>query len=99
VSEEIVVPDTGSTRGDVLVLMREAVGLYRGSLAARLMPNLIGAIAQKAELARAVREEFLAPGGRRSAPCFGGASSDALHLRQCLHLPVSSRGLAPHTVG
>jgi AcrR family transcriptional regulator len=65
VSEEIVVPDTGSTRGDLLVLMREAVGLYRGSLAARLMPNLIGAMAQKPELARAVRQEFLAP--RRAA--------------------------------
>jgi AcrR family transcriptional regulator len=65
VSEEIVVPDTGSTRGDLLVLMRDAVGLYRGSLAARLMPNLIGAMAQKPELARAVREEFLAP--RRGA--------------------------------
>jgi AcrR family transcriptional regulator len=65
VSEEIVVPDTGSTRGDLLLLMREAVELYRGSLAGRLMPNLIGAIAQKPELARAVREGFLP--GRRAA--------------------------------
>jgi AcrR family transcriptional regulator len=65
VSEEIVVPDTGSTRGDLLFLMREAVELYRGSLASRLMPNLISAIAQRPELARAVRDGFLA--GRRSA--------------------------------
>jgi AcrR family transcriptional regulator len=65
VSEEIVVPDTGSTREDLLVLMREAVALYRGSLAARLMPNLIGAMAQKAKLAKTVRDGFLA--GRRSA--------------------------------
>jgi AcrR family transcriptional regulator len=65
VSEEIAVPDTGSTRGDLLVLMREAVNLYRGSLAGRLMPNLVGAMAQKPELARAVRERFLA--GRRGA--------------------------------
>jgi AcrR family transcriptional regulator len=65
VSEEIVVPDTGSTRDDLLLLMREAVELYRGSLAGRLMPNLIGAIAQKPELARAVRDGFLA--GRRAA--------------------------------
>jgi AcrR family transcriptional regulator len=65
VNEEIVVPDAGSTREDLLVLMREAVALYRGSLAARLMPNLIGAMAQKAELARAVRDGFLA--GRRAA--------------------------------
>jgi AcrR family transcriptional regulator len=64
-SDEIVVPDTGSTRADLLLLMREAVELYRGSLAARLMPNLIGAMAQKPELAKAVRERFLA--GRRAA--------------------------------
>ena len=65
VSEEIAVPDTGSTRADLLALMREAVQLYRGSLAGRLMPNLIGAMAQKPELARSVREGFLA--ARRSA--------------------------------
>jgi AcrR family transcriptional regulator len=60
VDEEIVVPDTGSTRGDLLALMREAVDLYRGSRAARLMPNLIGAMAHKPELAQAVRDGFLA---------------------------------------
>jgi AcrR family transcriptional regulator len=60
VSEEIAVPDTGSTRADLLVLMREAVDLYRGALAARLMPNLIGAMAHKPELARSVRDGFLA---------------------------------------
>jgi Tetracyclin repressor-like, C-terminal domain len=65
VSEEIAIPDTGSTREDLVVLMREAVDLYRGSLAGRLMPNLVGAMAQKPELARAVRESFLA--GRRAA--------------------------------
>jgi AcrR family transcriptional regulator len=65
VSEEIAVPETGSTREDVLLLMQEAVELYRGSLARRLMPNLIGAMAQKPELAKAVRDRFL--GGRRRA--------------------------------
>jgi AcrR family transcriptional regulator len=65
VSDEIAVPDTGSARGDLLLLMREAVELYRGSLARRLMPNLIGAIAHKPELAKAVRDGFLA--GRRAA--------------------------------
>jgi AcrR family transcriptional regulator len=65
VSEVIVVPDTGSTREDLLVLMREAVDLYSGSLASRLMPNLIGAMARKPDLARAVRDDFLA--GRRAA--------------------------------
>jgi AcrR family transcriptional regulator len=65
VSEEIAVPDTGSTRADLLALMREAVELYSGSLAARLMPNLVGAMAQRPELAHAVRDGFLA--GRRAA--------------------------------
>ena len=65
VREEISLPDTGSTRGDLLVLMREAVKLYSSSLPARLMPNLVGAMAEHPELARAVREDFLA--GRRSA--------------------------------
>ena len=40
--------------------MREAVELYRGSLPGRLMPNLVGAMAQRPELARAVRDGFLA---------------------------------------
>jgi AcrR family transcriptional regulator len=65
VREEIAVPDTGSTRGDLLVLMRGAVELYRTALPARLMPNLIGAMAEQPELARAVRDQFLA--GRRAA--------------------------------
>jgi AcrR family transcriptional regulator len=65
VSEESTVPDTGSTRADLLVLMQAAVELYRRSLARRLMPNLIGGMARKPELARAVRDGFLA--GRREA--------------------------------
>jgi AcrR family transcriptional regulator len=65
VREEIAVPDTGSTRGDLLVLIREAVELYSSSLPARLMPNLIGAMAAHPELARAIRDGFLA--SRRSA--------------------------------
>jgi len=65
VSEEIVVPDTGSTHADLLALMREAVELYGGSLPGRLMPNLVSAMAQRPELARAVREGFLA--ARRAA--------------------------------
>jgi AcrR family transcriptional regulator len=65
VSEEIAIPDTGTTRGDLLVLMREAVDVYSRAGAGRLMPNLVGAMAKKPELARAVREGFLA--GRRAA--------------------------------
>jgi AcrR family transcriptional regulator len=59
VDEEMVVPDTGSTRADLLALMREAVALYRGSLPGRLMPNLVSAMAERAELAQVVREGFL----------------------------------------
>jgi AcrR family transcriptional regulator len=65
VSEEIAVPDTGSTREDLLVLMREAVKVYRSPRARGLMPNLVGAMGRKPELAQAVREGFLA--GRRAA--------------------------------
>jgi AcrR family transcriptional regulator len=65
VHEEIAVPDTGSTREDLLFLMRQAVELYSRSLPAQLMPNLVGAMAVNPELARAVRGGFLA--GRRSA--------------------------------
>jgi AcrR family transcriptional regulator len=65
VNEQIAVPDSGSTRADLLALMREAVELYRGTLPGRLMPNLVGAMAQRPELARAVRDGFLA--GRRAA--------------------------------
>jgi AcrR family transcriptional regulator len=65
VREEIALPDTGSTRADLLVLMWEAVELYGSSLPARLMPKVIGAMAEHPELARAVRDGFLA--GRRVA--------------------------------
>ena len=65
VDEEIAVPDTGSTRADLLILMREAVALYRTSLAGRLMPKLLSAMAQKPHLARAIQDGFLA--GRRGA--------------------------------
>jgi AcrR family transcriptional regulator len=65
VDAEIQVPDTGSTRSDLLALMGEAVELYRGSLPGRLMSSLVSAMAQRPELARAVRDGFLA--GRRAA--------------------------------
>lgn len=65
VRDQIALPDTGSTRGDLLVLMQEAVALYRGSRARGLMPELVGAMARRPELARAVRDGFVA--GRRAA--------------------------------
>jgi AcrR family transcriptional regulator len=62
---EIRVPDTGSTRGDLLGLMHGAVEVYSGSVEARAMPSLVDAMSRDAELARSVRQSFLA--GRRAA--------------------------------
>ncbi|MGH2799375.1 MAG: TetR/AcrR family transcriptional regulator, partial [Thermoleophilaceae bacterium] len=62
---KIAVPDAGSTRGDLLELMHGAVEVYGGSVEAGVMPGLIEAISRDAELARAVREGFLAE--RRAA--------------------------------
>ena len=57
---EITVPDTGSTRDDLLGLMRAAVELYSGSVEAGVMPGLVDAMTRDPELARSVREGFLA---------------------------------------
>lgn len=62
---EIAVPDTGRTRADLLALMRGAVDVYRGSVEAAVMPSLVEAMSRDAELARLVREGFLA--ARRAA--------------------------------
>ena len=61
----ITVPDTGSTRADLLHLMRRAVDLYRGSVEAAVMPSLVDAMSRDSELARSVREGFLSE--RRAA--------------------------------
>jgi AcrR family transcriptional regulator len=62
---EIEVPDTGSTRADLLGLMGGAVDVYNGSVEAAAMPSLVDAMSRDAKLARAVRDGFLA--GRRGA--------------------------------
>lgn len=62
---EIAIPDTGSTRADLLALMRQAVELYSGPLAARLMPALLEETRRNPDLERTVRDQFLA--GRRAA--------------------------------
>jgi AcrR family transcriptional regulator len=62
---EITVPDTGSTRADLLALMRSAVDVYSGSVEAGVMPSLVDAMSRDVELARLVREGFLAQ--RRAA--------------------------------
>ena len=62
---EITVPNTGSTRADLLALMRDAVDVYTGSVAAGAMPSLVEAISRNPGLAEAVRDGFLA--ARRAA--------------------------------
>ncbi len=62
---EIAIPDTGSTRADLLALMEQAVELYSGPLAPRLMPSLVEEARRNPELATTVREQFLT--ARRSA--------------------------------
>jgi AcrR family transcriptional regulator len=61
---DIGLPDSGSVRTDLLELMHRAVVLYRGR-SGRVMPGLVAAMAEHAEVASAVREAFLAP--RRAA--------------------------------
>jgi AcrR family transcriptional regulator len=56
---EIAIPDTGSTRGDLLALMEQAVELYTGPLAPRLMPSLVEEARRNSELANTIRDDFL----------------------------------------
>src|SRR3954453_13436134 len=65
VNQEIEIPDSGSTREDLLVLMREAVQLPRGPRAAKLMPAVVEEMSRNAELAAIARDRFLT--GRRAA--------------------------------
>ena len=62
---EIEIPDTGSTRADLLALMVQATDLYSGSLASGLMPSLIEEARRNPQLASTIRDEFLT--GRRAA--------------------------------
>jgi AcrR family transcriptional regulator len=62
---EIAVPDTGSTHGDLLALMNEAVELYSDTLAAGLMPTVVDEMSRNPEFAEIARDRFLA--GRRAA--------------------------------
>ena len=57
---EITVPDTGSTRADLLALMRRAVEVYSGSVEAGVMPSLVDAMSRDADLAHMDRDDFLA---------------------------------------
>ncbi|MFL5884535.1 MAG: TetR/AcrR family transcriptional regulator [Thermoleophilaceae bacterium] len=62
---EIEVPDTGSTREDLVELMREAVQVYSDPVRSGVIASVVGSMRLHPELTRTVREGFLA--GRRAA--------------------------------
>lgn len=64
VGTAIAIPDTGTLRSDLHVLMARAVSLYGGP-PGRMMPGLVSAMARHPEVAEAVRGGFLA--ARRDA--------------------------------
>jgi AcrR family transcriptional regulator len=57
---EIAIPDTGTTRDDLLALMRDAVAVYRDPIRGGVMPSLIGAMRDHPDLARTIREDVVA---------------------------------------
>ena len=62
---EIAIPDTGSTRADLMALMTQAVELYSGSLAARLMPAVLEETRRNPELRAPSATSFSPVGARR----------------------------------
>jgi AcrR family transcriptional regulator len=57
---DIAVPDTGSTRADLLALMREAVAVYSDPVRGGAMPGLIAAMREQPELAGTIRDGVVA---------------------------------------
>lgn len=62
---EITVPDTGTLREDIRLLLRRAVRLYADSRPEKLIPELVSEMRRNPDLADAVRSGFLAQ--RRAA--------------------------------
>ena len=62
---EIEIPDSGSTRTDLLELMRGAVAVYTDPIAAGVMPDVVASIRLNADLAKALRGGLV--GVRRAA--------------------------------
>jgi AcrR family transcriptional regulator len=56
----IPIPDTGSTQGDLMVLMRSALGMYQEPQSAALLSGLVAAMARSPRIAEAARSGFLA---------------------------------------
>ncbi len=57
--EEITIPDTGSTRDDLVGLMRGAVTVYNDPLHAGVMRSLAGTLREQSELAHAIQQKNL----------------------------------------
>jgi AcrR family transcriptional regulator len=53
-------PDTGTTEGDLRVLMRSAVAMYRDPTTGMLLSGLVAAMARSERIAEAVRSGFIA---------------------------------------
>lgn len=56
----IPIPDTGNTHGDLMVLMRGALGMYQEPRSAALLSGLVAAMARSPRIAEAARSGFLA---------------------------------------
>ena len=75
----IPIPDTGTTEGDLRVMMRDSVAMYRDPATKGLLAGLVAAMARSERIAQAVRSGFIAT--RRDA------------LRQVLERGVARGGL------
>lgn len=56
----IPVPDTGSTEGDLMALMRSTLAMYNDPSTGPLLSGLVAAMARNARIAHAVRSGFVA---------------------------------------
>ena len=82
---EIQIPDTGSTKGDLLALMRDAVRVYRDPDNALLMPGLIAAMARSEHIADIVRSADFSPSGvGRSGRCSIARARAAISTRRSI---------------
>jgi AcrR family transcriptional regulator len=56
----IPIPDTGSTEGDLRVMMRDSLNMYRDPATKGLLSGLVAAMARSERIAQAVRSGFIA---------------------------------------
>jgi AcrR family transcriptional regulator len=60
IARAIPVPDTGSTRGDLVAVMRSSIAMYHDPATKGLLSGLVAAMARSSAIAEAVRSGFLA---------------------------------------